>query len=191
VHLVARHSGARIDAGLLRAGKFTAQELAANRAGRMSPGQRVKLLRGEAALLFLAGIGLVISAAIGPSLLDAWREDWILGAVVTAFFVVCFVMGVGCALLAIAVLRDFVLGKVVSAAGALKLSREGLTTYALARPIPVPYTYPGQYTYQMEIHGVEFKISRELFEILSQQDTPMRVYYSKHSTELLSLEPDR
>lgn len=157
----------------------------------MSLGQRLRLLRGEAALLFLSGIGLVISAAIGPSLPEAWRQDWILGFVVTAFFIVCLLMGVGCALMAIAVLRDFVFGRVGSATGVVKLSREGITTHALARPIPLPYTYRDQFKYHLEIHGVEFTISRELFEVLSRQDTPMRVYYSRHSSELLSLEAVR
>jgi len=155
----------------------------------MTFGQRAKLLRGEAALLFLSGIGLVISIAIGPNLLEAWGEDWILGFVVTLFFLVCLLMGIGCALAAIAVLRDFVFGAVSSATGAVKVSREGVTTHALARPIPLPYTYPGQYTYKFEVKGVEFTISHELYELLLLRETPMHIYYSKHSNELLSLEP--
>jgi len=157
----------------------------------MTLGQRLKLLRGEAALLFLSAIGLVISVAIGPNLLDAWKEDWILGFVVTIFFLVCLIMGVGCALMAIQTLRDFVVGSVANATGAVKLSREGVTTHALARPVPLPYTYPGQYTYHLAIKDVDFTISRELFEILSLQDVPMRVYYSRHANEFLSLEPAR
>ena len=49
-------------------------DLAANRAGRITGRQRLKLLRGEAALLVLTGIGLVISIALGPNLVGAFSD---------------------------------------------------------------------------------------------------------------------
>ena len=47
-------------------------DVEANRAGRITVGQRFKLLRGVASLLFLTGIGLVLSIAIGPNLIGAF-----------------------------------------------------------------------------------------------------------------------
>ena len=41
----------------------------------------------------------------------------------------------------------------------------------------------------MGVHGKEFTVSRELYDVLSGEDGPVRVYYSPHSSELLSLEP--
>ena len=62
-----------------------------------------------------------------------------------------------------------------------------VTTNALARPLPSSYTYPGQFSYHLDVAGHDFTISRELFEALPT-DRLVRVYFSAHSDDLLSLE---
>jgi hypothetical protein len=151
--------------------------------------QRLMVFRGVLATTFLAFIGLVVSVAIGPNLLEAFQEDWILGLVATLFFLMCLLMGIGCAIGAFAEMVDVVLGRARSATGPIKIHTERLTTNALARPLPSSYSYPGQYTYHLEVRDHEFTISRELFEALAEHANELRVYYSAQSGELLSLEP--
>jgi hypothetical protein len=150
--------------------------------------QRLSVLRGTLAVLFLSGIGLVISVAIGPNLIEAFQTDVILGIVVAAFFLMCLLMGVGCAIAAFADTLDVVLGRAGSATGPVKLHRENVTTYALARPLPSAYTYPGQFTYHLDVADRDFTISPALFEALSAEGGTLRVYFGAHSDELLSLE---
>ena len=90
----------------------------------MTLGQRLKVLRGTLAVLLLSGIGLVISIAIGPSLLDAFREDIILGVAATLFFLMCLLTGLGCAIAGGADLLDVVLGRARSADGPIKVHTE-------------------------------------------------------------------
>ena len=59
----------------------------------MTLGQRLKVLQGTMVVLILSGIGLVISVAIGPRLLQAFQEDLIIGVVATLFFLMCLLMG--------------------------------------------------------------------------------------------------
>jgi hypothetical protein len=151
--------------------------------------QRLSVLRGTLAVVFLSGIGLVISVAIGPNLLEAFQTDAILGIVVTAFFLMCLLMGVGCAIAAFADMLDVVLGRARSVSGPVKLHREKVTTNALARPLPSSYSYPGQFTCHLEVGDHDFTVSPALFEALSAQGGRLRVFFAAHSDELLSLEP--
>jgi hypothetical protein len=173
---------------LLHAGHFSAADLEANRVGRMTVGQRLKVLHGSLAVAFLAGIGLVIGAAIGPNLIDAFREDVLIGVVASLFFLMCFLMGVGCAIAAFADMVDVVAGRALTAYGLFKLHTEQLTTNALARPIPSSYRYPGQFTYHLEVADHAYTIGRALYQALSREQGPLRVYYSARSDMLLSLE---
>jgi hypothetical protein len=173
---------------LLHAGRFSAADLDVNRSGWMTLRQRLKVLRGTMAVLILAAIGLVISVAIGPNLVGAFQEDLILGVVVTLFFLMCLLMGVGCAIAALADTLDVVLGRAGSATGPLKLHTENVTTNALARPLPSSYTYPGQFTYHLEVGRHDFSIGHDLFDALEAERGYVRVYYAAHSDELLSLE---
>ena len=153
----------------------------------MTLGQRLKVLRGTLAVLLLSGIGLVISIAIGPSLLDAFLEDIILGVAATLFFLMCLLTGLGCAIAGGADLLDVVLGRARSADGPIKVHTEKLTTNALARPLPSSYSYPGQFTYHLEVADHGFTIGKALFDALSGRGS-LRVYYTGYSGELLSLE---
>ena len=164
-------------------------ELTVNRAGRMTIGQRFKLLRGVAALLLLSALGLIVSLAIGPNLLEAFQQDLILGVLATVFFLVCLAMGLGCAVGAAAVLADTVLGRVRSATGVARLKREDVTTYAVARPLAIPVAYPGAYKYRMEVAGHEFSMGREAGDLLLRHRGGVRVYYAAYCGELLTIEP--
>jgi hypothetical protein len=155
----------------------------------MTVGQRLKVLHGSLAVVFLAGIGLVISVAIGPNLIDAFRENVLIGVVATLFFLMCLLMGVGCAIAAFADITDVVGGRARSASGPVKLHTEKLVTHALARPIPSSYSYPGQFTYHLEVSDHAFTIGRALYEALSREEGSLRVYYAAGSDLLLSLEP--
>jgi hypothetical protein len=154
----------------------------------MTLGQRLKVLQGTMVVLILSGIGLVISVAIGPSLLQAFQEDLIIGVVATLFFLMCLLMGVGCAIAAGADLLDVVLGRARSADGPVKVHTKKVTTNALARPLPSSYSFPGQSTYHFEVADHGFTIGRALFDELSGMSGSVRVYYAAYSTELLSLE---
>jgi hypothetical protein len=173
---------------LLHAGHFSAADLEANRAGRLTVGQRLKVLHGTLAVAFLAGIGLVISVAIGPNLIDAFRENVLIGVVATLFFLMCLLMGVGCAIAAFADIVDVVVGRALSVHGPIKLHTEKLTTNALARPIPSSYSYPEQFTYHLEVGDHAYTIGRALYEALSAEEGPVRAYYAARSDVLLSLE---
>src|SRR5690348_4488077 len=117
----------------------------ANRAGRLTARQRFMLVRGSAALLFMTGIGLVIVIALGPNLLGAFQDlGFFGGVVVLLFFLMCLVITIVGAYGTGAVLADTLIGHVRNVAGAPTLRREDVTTYALARPLPSAYTYPGQ-----------------------------------------------
>jgi hypothetical protein len=153
----------------------------------MTVGQRLKVLWGAIAVLILSGIGLVISIAIGPSLLQAFREGLILGIAATLFFLMCLLMGVGCAIAAGADLLDVALGRSRSADGPINVHTEKLSTNALARPFPSSYSYPRQFTYHLEVADHGFTIGKPLFEALSGKGS-LRVYYAAYSGELLSLE---
>jgi hypothetical protein len=145
-------------------------------------------MKGVATTAFLSGLGLLISVAVGPSLPDAFQEDALLGLIVTAFFLMCLLMGLGCAIAVAAEVADVVMGRAQSATGPARVRTEGLTTYALARPLPIPYTYPGQYTHHLEVAGNEYTIDRELYELLAVEVGEVKVYFAAHSGELLSLE---
>jgi hypothetical protein len=153
----------------------------------MTLGQRLKVLRGALAVLILSGIGLVISIAIGPSLLEAFREGIILGVAATLFFVMSLLMGLGCAIAAVADLVDVLLGRARSAEGQINIHTEKVTTNALARPLPSSFSYPGQFTYHLEVADRGFTIGKALFDALSGRGS-LRVYYAAYSGELLSLE---
>ena len=155
----------------------------------MTFGQRLKVLQGTMVVLILSGIGLVISVAIGPNLLQAFQEDLLLGVVATLFFLMCLLMGAGCAIAAGADLLDVVLGRARSVDGPVKVRTQKLTTNAVARPLPSSYSYPGQSTYHFEVADHGFTIGRALFDELSGMSGSLRVYYAAYSTELLSLEP--
>jgi hypothetical protein len=154
----------------------------------MTLGQRLRVLRGTLAVVFLCAVGLVISVAIGPNLPEAFQQDIILGIVATLFFLMCFAMGVGCAIAAVADLFDVVVGRARSAAGPVRVHTENVTTNALARPLPSSYTYPGQYSYHLAVAGHDFTISHELFDALMAEHRAVRVYFTVHSDDLLSLE---
>ena len=154
----------------------------------MTLGQRLKVFRGTMAVLFLSGIGLVISIAIGPSLLEAFQEDIIIGIVATLFFLMCLLMGVGCAIAALADMLDVVLGRARSADGPIRLHTENVTTHALARPLPSSYKYPGQFTYHLVVGDHGYTIGKALYDALSADEGAVRVYAGRYSDELLSLE---
>ncbi|HVD46075.1 MAG TPA: hypothetical protein VNG70_02215, partial [Candidatus Limnocylindria bacterium] len=61
------------------------------------------------------------------------------------------------------------------------------TTNALARPLPSSYSYPGQFTYHLEVADHGFTIGKALFDALSGRGL-LRIYLAAHSGELLSLE---
>jgi hypothetical protein len=165
-------------------------DLAANRSGRITARQRLQLLRGEAALLFLTGIGLVISVALGPNLLGAFQNLGFFGGfVVTLFFLICAVMTLVGAFGVLVLLGDMVLGHVRSVTGLPTLRKEALRTNAVARPIPSSFAYPGQYRYKVIVGDKEFDIEPKLADHLARDSRKIRVYFAAYSGELLSLEP--
>jgi hypothetical protein len=165
-------------------------DLAANRAGRITRRQRLRLLRGEAALLFLTGVGLIVSIALGPNLLGAFRDLGFFGGfVVTLFFLVCAVMTLVGGFGVVVLLGDLVLGHIRSVTGRPTLRRVGVTTNAFARPIPSSFTYPGQYKYKVMVDDREFDVDSRLADQLSRDSRKIRVYYAAYSGEMLSLEP--
>ena len=165
-------------------------DLEANREGRITAGQRFRLLRGVAALLLLTGIGLIVSIALGPNLLGAFGSLGVFGGfVVTIFFLMCVLMTVVGGIGVVFVLGDAVLGRVRSVTGAPTLRREGVRTNALARPFPSAFAYPGQYKYKVMVADKEFDIDRKLADHLSRDVRRIRVYFAAYSGELLSLEP--
>jgi hypothetical protein len=165
-------------------------DLDANRSGHITTGQRLKLLRGEAALLFMTGVGLVIIVAIGPNLIAAFNDLGFFGGfVVVLFFLMCLVMTLIGAFGAAVVLADFVVGHVRTVTGAPTLRKEGVRTNALARPLPSGYTYPGQFKYKVIVGDKEFDIDSRVAENLSRDTRKVRVYFAAYSGELLSLEP--
>jgi hypothetical protein len=163
-------------------------ELDANRAGHMTVGQRFKLLRGVAVLLFASGIGLIVSVAIGPNLVEAFQQDLILGVFATLFFLMCLALGLGCGYGAAADMADVVIGSVRSATGEPKLTREAITTFVPTRPIPIPITYPGQYKYELEVAAHEFTMDRTAGDLLLRHGGRIRVYYAAYSGELLTID---
>jgi hypothetical protein len=165
-------------------------DLDANRAGHITTAQRLRLLRGEAALLFLTGIGLVIIVALGPNLVGAFNELGFFGGFVVAlFFLMCLVMTLVGAFGAAVVLADFAVGRVRTVTGAPTLRKEGVRTNALARPLPSGYTYPGQFNYKVIVGDKEFDIEPKVAENLSRDTRKVRVYFAAYSGALLSLEP--
>jgi hypothetical protein len=154
----------------------------------MTVGQRLKLLRGMAGALVVSGVGLIISVAIGPNLLEAFQEGVILGIVATLFFLICAGMGLGGGLGAIAFIRDMLLGRTRSETGIPKLKRERATGHFFAGPVLLPYRMPGQFTYRLDISDLTFPISRELYALLSHDSGRVRAYVAANSGELLSLE---
>ena len=87
------------------------------------------------------------------------------------------------------VLGDTILGKVGSVTGKPNIKREGVTTNALARPLPSSYTYPGQYKYKLELGDKEFDIEPKDLDLLSHEGIRVRAYFATYSGELLSFEP--
>ena len=165
-------------------------DLEANRAGHVTARQRLRLLRGVAALLSLTGIGLVISIALGPNVLRTFGDLGIFGGfVVTIFFLICLVMTVVGGIGVVFVLGDAVLGRVSSVTGAPTLRRSSVRTNALARPLPSSYSYPGQYKYKVMVGDREFDIDPRLADHLARDPQRVRVYFAAYSGELLSLEP--
>lgn len=165
-------------------------DLEANRAGRITARQRFRLLRAVAGLLFLTGIGLVVSIALGPNLLRAYGDLGVFGGfVVTIFFLMCVVMTVVGGIGVVFVLGDAILGRVSSITGPPTLRRESVRTNALARPFPSEYAYPGQYKYKVMVGDKEFDIDRKLADHLSRDVRRIRIYFAAYSGELLSLEP--
>ena len=165
-------------------------DLDANRAGRITTAQRLRLLRGEAALIFMTGVGLVIIVAIGPNLLEAFNDLGFFGGfVVVLFFLLCLGMTLVGAFGAAVVLADFAIGHVRTVTGAPTLRKEGVRTNALARPLPSGYTYPGQFKYKVIVGDKEFDIDNRVAENLSRDTRKVRVYFAAYSGELLSLEP--
>jgi hypothetical protein len=164
-------------------------ELEANRAGRMTIGQRFKLLRGVTVLLFASGIGLIVSLAIGPNLVEAFQQDLIVGVLATLFFLMCLALGLGCAYGAAADMADVVLGRVRSATGEPRLKREAISTFVMTRPVPIPITYPGQYKYELEVADHEFSMERTAGDLLLRHGGRVRVYYAAYSGELLTIDP--
>jgi hypothetical protein len=170
-------------------GRFSARELAANRAGHITIGQRFKLLGGVAALIALGGIGLIICIAIGPNLIAAFQDLGVIGGIlVTLFFLLCLVMAVAGGFGAAMVLGDTVMGKVGSVTGEPVVKREGVTTNALALPLPSSYTYPGQYKYKVEVGDKEFDVEPKDLDLLARDGVRVRAYFAAYSGELLSLE---
>jgi hypothetical protein len=165
-------------------------DLAANRAGRITARQRLKLLRGEAALLSLTGVGLVISIALGPNLGGAFEELGFFGGfVVTLFFLMCALMTLIGAFGVVVLFGDLVLGHVRSVVGRPTLRREAVRTNALMRPLPSSFAYAGQFKYKVMVDDREFDIDPRVAEHLSRDTRAVRVYFAAYSGELLSLEP--
>jgi hypothetical protein len=165
-------------------------DLDANRAGHITTGQRLKLLRGEAALLFMTGIGLVITLALGPNLGAAFNDLGFFGGFIVALlFLMCLVMTIVGGFGAAVVLADFTVGLVRTVTGAPTLRKEGVRTNALARPLPSGYTYPGQFNYKVIVGDKEFDIDSRQAENLSRDTRKVRVYFAAYSGTLLSLEP--
>jgi len=165
-------------------------DLAANRAGRITGRQRLKLLRGEIALLILTGIGLVISIAIGPNLGSAYDDLGFFGGfVVTLFFLMCAGMTLIGAFGVVMLLGDAALGHVRSVTGLPTVRREAVRTNALARPFPSSYAYPGQFKYKVMVGDKEFDIEPRIADHLARDTRKVRVYFAAYSGELLSLEP--
>ena len=165
-------------------------DLDVNRAGRITTGQRLGLLRGEAVLLVLTGIGLVITIAIGPNVGGAFNDLGFLGGIIVViFFLMCLGMTLVGAFGAAVVLADFAVGHVRTVTGAPTLRKEGIRTNALARPLPSGYTYPGQFKYKVMVGDKEFDIEPRVAENLSRDTRKVRVYFAAYSGALLSLEP--
>ena len=165
-------------------------DVEANRAGRITVGQRFKLLRGVASLLFLTGIGLVMSIAIGPHLIGAFRDLGIIGGIlVTLFFLIALVMTVFAGIGVVMVLGDAVIGRVRSVTGEPRITRQQVRTNALARPFPSSYKYPGQFRYKVQVGDQEFDIDPTLADHLVRGSHNVRVYFAAYSGTLLSLEP--
>ena len=165
-------------------------DLDANRAGHITRGQRLKILRGEAALLFMTGLGLVIIIALLPNLGGAFNDLGFFGGFVVAiFFVMCLVITLVGAFGAGVVLADFAIGRVRTVTGAPTLRKEGVRTNALTRPLPSGYTYPGQFNYKVIVGDKEFDIEPKVAENLSRDTRKVRVYFAAYSGALLSLEP--
>jgi hypothetical protein len=164
-------------------------DLAANRAGHITFGQRFRLLRGVLALLFLCGIGLIITIAIGPNLIGAFQDLGVIGGVlVTLFFLMGLLMAVAGGYGVATVAGDTVLGRVGSVTGEPKIKEEGVTTNSLALPLPSSYTYPGQYKYKLELGDKEFDIEPKDLELFTRDAVTVRAYFAAFSGELLSFE---
>jgi len=162
----------------------------ANRAGRITARQRFKLLRGVASLLFLTGIGLVVSVALGPNLIGAFRDAGVIGGILVAlFFLVALVMVVVGGIGLVMVLGDTVLGRVRSVTGEPRITRQAVRTNALARPFPSSYKYAGQFRYKVQVGDQEFDIDPMLADHLGRDSRKVRVYFAAYSGTLLSLEP--
>jgi hypothetical protein len=165
-------------------------DLAANRAGRITVRQRLKLVRGEAALLVLTGVGLVISIAVGPNLVGAFQSLGFFGGfVVTLFFLLCALMTLVGAFGVVVLLGDLVLGRVRSVVGRPTLRSENVRTNALVRPLPSSSTYLGQHRYKVIVGDKEFDIDSRIADHISRDSRQVRVYFAAYSGELLSLEP--
>ena len=165
-------------------------DLDANRAGHITTGQRLRLLRGEASLLFVTGVGLVITIALAPNLGGAFNGLGFFGGfLVGLFFLMCLGMTLVGAFGAAVVLADFAVGHVRTVTGAPTLRKEGVRTNALARPLPSGYTYPGQFNYKVIVGDKEFDVEPRVAENLSRDTRKVRVYFAAYSGTLLSLEP--
>jgi hypothetical protein len=165
-------------------------DLAANRAGRITVRQRLKLLRGEIALLILTGVGLVISIAIGPNLGAAYGDLGFAGGfVVTLFFLMCAGMTLIGGFGVVMLLADATLGHVRSITGRPTVRKEAIRTNAIARPFPSSFAYPGQFKYKVMVGDREFDIEPRIADHLSRDTRKFRAYFAAYSGGLLSLEP--
>jgi len=162
----------------------------ANRAGHITARQRFKLVRRVASLVFLTGIGLVVLVATGPNLIGAFQDVGVIGGVLVAlFFLVALVMAVVGGIGVVMVLGDAVLGRVRSVTGQPRITRQAVTTNALARPFPSSYRYPGQFRYKVQVGDQEFDIDPMLADHLGRDSRMIRVYFTAYSGTLLNLEP--
>src|SRR5262249_68480 len=154
-------------------------DLAANREGRITGRQRLKLLRGEVALLILTGIGLVITVAIGPNVGSAYNDLGFFGGfVVTLFFLISPAMTPIGAFGVVLLLVGAVLGRVRSITGRPTLRKEAARTNALARPFPSAYAYPRQFKYKVMVGDKEFDIEPRIADHLSRDTRKIRVYFA-------------
>jgi hypothetical protein len=165
-------------------------DVVANRAGRMTAGQRLRLLGGEAQLVFLTLVGVAGTALMGPNLPLAYDEGVVLGIAGTIFVAVCAATAIGCGYGVATSTADVIGGGVREVSGSPHVLRSRLPPRFLrGRPQLAPgYALPVEYTYRLEVSGRTFPLSGPAAELLLRHNSSIRVFYGRHSGRLLSVD---